>query len=235
MPKISAYSQLITPQDDLSVVLAETDIQDRKVVTDVVSRWIGINESWAYASATTITVPSGAASRYQKGDALRLKQGAGYKYFYIVTVADTLLTVTGGTDYTVANAAITNIYISRGPRPFGFPDWFNWTPALTASAGTYTLNTLTNARFRITGKRVDFQIYVNGTLSGTPLSARFSLPVTAAHAFAQAIGSGLAATTGKILSLSLVSTTVAAAIHYDASNWPTGANAILDAFGFYEF
>ena len=29
--------------------------------------WISANETWVYASATTITVPSGAASKYQKG------------------------------------------------------------------------------------------------------------------------------------------------------------------------
>ena len=60
--------------------------------------WMPAEETWTYASATTITVPSGAASKYSKGDKIRLKQGAGYKYFYVVGIADTVLTVTGGSD-----------------------------------------------------------------------------------------------------------------------------------------
>lgn len=88
---------------------------------NLLSGWAPANETWEYASATTITVPSGATSRYQKGDKIRLKQGGGYKYFYIVSVADKLLTVTGGSDYTVANAAITDNYYSKAMNPQGWP------------------------------------------------------------------------------------------------------------------
>jgi hypothetical protein len=44
---------------------------------------------------------------HKNGDKIKLTQTT-VKYFYIVGVANTLLTVTGGSDYTVANAAITN-------------------------------------------------------------------------------------------------------------------------------
>ena len=81
--------------------------------------------AWTYASATTISVPSGAASIYSVGDKIRIKQGAGYKYYYVVVVADTLLTVTGGSDFTVANAAITDNYYSKATSPVGFPATFN--------------------------------------------------------------------------------------------------------------
>ena len=82
--------------------------------------WLSANETWTYASANTITVPSGAANKYGKGDKIRLKQGGSYKYFYIIGVADTVLTVTGGSDYTVANSAITDNYYSHQMNPFGF-------------------------------------------------------------------------------------------------------------------
>ncbi|MDD5016326.1 MAG: hypothetical protein PHW73_14755, partial [Atribacterota bacterium] len=75
--------------------------------------WMDANETWEYASATTITVPTNATLKYQKGDKIRLKQGGDYKYFYVVGVAATVLTVTGGDDYTVAEAAITDNYYSK--------------------------------------------------------------------------------------------------------------------------
>ncbi len=42
--------------------------------------WQPANETWTYASATTITVPSGAASKYAKGDKIKLTQTT-VKYF----------------------------------------------------------------------------------------------------------------------------------------------------------
>lgn len=82
--------------------------------------WVDAAESWAYASANTITVPSGAASKYAKGDKIKITQTT-VKYFYVVGVADTVLTVTGGSDYTVANAAISANYYSHQVSPVGFP------------------------------------------------------------------------------------------------------------------
>jgi hypothetical protein len=70
--------------------------------------WKTIKGTFSYASATTINVDAGATAIYSVGDKLRFKQTAGtYVYFYVVTVANALLTVTGGSDYTVANQAIT--------------------------------------------------------------------------------------------------------------------------------
>jgi hypothetical protein len=85
--------------------------------------WQLVTDSWAYASASTITVPSGAAALYKKGDKIRLTQTT-VKYFYVIGVADTVLTVTGGSDYTVANAAISAISVSHSSNPVGFPDYF---------------------------------------------------------------------------------------------------------------
>lgn len=98
--------------------------------------YVKVLEAWAYASATTITVPTGAVSRYQPGDKLKLNNTTT-KYFYITIVADTLLTVTGGTDYTVANLAISEIKVSRQSPP-DFPAAFNWSPTLTGFSANPT-------------------------------------------------------------------------------------------------
>ena len=83
--------------------------------------WISTG-TFTYASATTITVASGAASIYQINDNLRFKQTAGtYKYFKIAGVADTVLTVNGAGLYTVLNEAITVPAYSHGANPLGFP------------------------------------------------------------------------------------------------------------------
>jgi len=72
--------------------------------------WTSVSDTWAYASASTITVPSGAASVYTVGDMVKLTQTT-VKYFYITAVADTELTVVGtASTYTVANAVISSVY-----------------------------------------------------------------------------------------------------------------------------
>lgn len=139
--------------------------------------WIPVNETWTYASATTITVPSGAASKYKKGDKIRYKQGGGYKYEYVITVTDTLLTVTGGSDYTVANATITDIYYSHELNPIGFPESFNWTPT---AGGITKGNGVTVSTFNIIGNVVNFYVaFTLGSTSAITGRNSYTLPVSA--------------------------------------------------------
>jgi hypothetical protein len=96
------------------------------------------------------------------------------KYFYIVTVADTLLTVSGGTDYTVANAAISAIYYSKVTTPLSFPGWFNYTPTwanLTVGSATQA------SKFTMNGKTVLFRIHIVLSSSTMGSSPTFTLPV----------------------------------------------------------
>lgn len=83
--------------------------------------WNQILETWAYGSATTVIVPSNANLIYQPGDVVRLKQGAGYKYFKISDVAETILTFFPHPTYSLTDDAITDIWFSRIRRPFGMP------------------------------------------------------------------------------------------------------------------
>jgi len=128
--------------------------------------WQEANETWAYASATTITVPSGAASKYQKGDKVKLTQTTD-KYFYITGVADTVLTVTGGSDYTVADAAITSPYYSKMENPQGFPHRFNFTPVLAVASGTAPDYTTFINKFNIVGNLCIVQSIWKNSSGGT--------------------------------------------------------------------
>ena len=80
--------------------------------------------TFTYASADAptyvITVASGAASIYNVGDRIKLTDST-VKYFIITAVADTSLTVYGGTDYTLSGGAITLPFYSHQKAPLGFP------------------------------------------------------------------------------------------------------------------
>ena len=143
--------------------------------------WLDPKETWVYASATTITVPSGAASRYSVGDKIKLTQTT-VKYFYVTAVADTVLTVTGGTDYTVANAAITANYYSKLTSPVGFPQWFATTTTFyKADVTTDCAGTLALYRFCINGRKVFCKIDASAIADPTGIKIYFSLPVTAVN------------------------------------------------------
>jgi hypothetical protein len=137
--------------------------------------WTPTRQTWTYASATTINVPTDATILYSVGDKIRFKQGGAYKYFYICTVAATLLTVTGGSDYTVANATITDVYYSKASSPVGFPQYFNYAPT-----GISATNVTHTGRFCIVGRRclVDYIAVFSGGITFTTMPT-LPVPVSA--------------------------------------------------------
>ncbi len=164
----------------MNTLASPTDTPTPTPTPGVVDGWNSAGETWTYASSTTITVPSDATTKYSPGDKIRLKQGGSYEYFYITGVTSTVLTVTGGSDYSVANATITDNYYSKADTPVGFPQWFNWTPTYSASGSmTYTSVTTDVAKFSITGRTVHIALQAQGTLGGTSsFGIRATAPVT---------------------------------------------------------
>jgi len=132
----------------------------------IVDGWISANETWTYASASTITVSSGAAAKYAVGDRIRWKQGGAYKYGVLTTVADTLLTIAVNTDYTVATpTAITDNYYSHQINPIGYPIWFNLA-AISMDVtdfddGSGNQPSITKVRGSITGRLMT--LHLNGS------------------------------------------------------------------------
>jgi len=146
--------------------------------------WALVNESWTYASSSTINVPTGAASRFQLGDKLKINNTTT-KYFYITTIADTLLTVNGGSDYSVANTTISAVYVSRANRPFGFPARHTFTQNL---GGFSAVPTQSIATFFINQGWVNVDLYQNNTGTSNATSFTMNAPVTAATVSAGAWG-----------------------------------------------
>jgi len=181
-------SDVATGTEDAKIVTPKA-IKDAGIVAVTIPTdgWTAAGETWTYASATTITVPSGAAAKYVKGDKIKLTQTT-VKYFYVIGVADTVLTVTGGSDYTVANAPITNNYYSHASSPIGFPSVLNWTPTLTG--GNTDLSGFDTAIFSIEGKRLKLTFYAaNKTLSGSAGAIQVTLPVSIDKGGSYSIGS----------------------------------------------
>lgn len=148
--------------------------------------WVALEETFTYASATTITVASDATTRFQKGDRIKVVNDSIGKYFVVVGVASATLTVTGGDDYSLVSGAITAPYISRAPRPFGFPSYFGYTPTFTQSgAGTWTVSAAETAAFYIDPSGFCFfSVEAYGTVAtATPDSLNFTVPVAMAAGF----------------------------------------------------
>lgn len=159
-----------------------TNISD--LDSEVTSGWKAADQTWTYASATTITVPTDATTRYAPGDRIKLTQSSTVKYFVVVAVAATTLTITGGTDYTLANSAISANYYSKDASPVGFPDWFKFTPSYVASGGTPSTYTGTNVgKFRVIGRTCVVQFYsinsAGGTVGSGAVALNLTLPVNA--------------------------------------------------------
>lgn len=181
-PPVNSVILFTYQRSDLSNGNADTlDGQHGSYYTPVSQNdgWISAGETWTYASASTITVPSGAASKYSKGDRIKFTQTT-VKYGVIVAVADTLLTIAVNTDYVVANAAISANYYSHESSPIGYPHWFNWTPTVGASGSmTFTVTTTEVSKFCVNGNMCTSVVHLLGTTGGSASTTiTCTLPIT---------------------------------------------------------
>lgn len=173
-----------------------TQVKKGQIDADIIAGWIPALESWSYKSATEIYVAGDQTGKYQKGDKVKFTQTT-VKYAYIVAVSAydagntrTTLTITGGTDYTVANAAISAQYYSKNANPQGFPHAFNYTPTWTASTTNPVINNGTlKGAFSVVGNEVRFFISLtvgSTTTTGTGTYA-YILPLNAGSLIGSAI------------------------------------------------
>lgn len=98
--------------------------------------WMPGIGTWSYSSADSptfvISINANVTAILSVGMRIKLTQTTT-KYFIITAIGSysagaTLVTVYGGTDYTLANAAISNPYYSNARAPFGFSlDPTKWT------------------------------------------------------------------------------------------------------------
>jgi hypothetical protein len=178
---LSALTSLLVT-DELLAIEASTGTPKKVTVANMLTAfdgWIPANETWTYASATTVTTPGDVTAKYPIGTKIKMTN-SGVKYFYVTAASygapNTTLTLTAGTSYTVANAAITLNYYSYASTPQTFPQWFNYTPSwinLTVGNGTLT------AKFMVVGRLVSVRLYLvfGSTTSITASGVFVSVPI----------------------------------------------------------
>lgn len=154
-------------------------------VTASADGWTAVSDSWSYASVNTVTVPSGAASLYQKGDRVKFTQTT-VKYFVITNVADTVLTFAVTTEYTVANAAISAISYSHQVNPLGYPTYFHYAPTWGGFSSDPP-NTLT---FWVIGRTCWIDSTYSGVGTSNATTLTFTTPIASANPYVGSFNAG---------------------------------------------
>lgn len=120
-----------TKVDGVDTVMAAhiNNLQDAMMAVedfalDLRDGWCYDTDTWVYVSATSFKV-TGKDVRYKfpKGTKIKLVQTTT-KYFYVVATAystDTTITITGGSDYTLASATISGQAYSYADSPQNYP------------------------------------------------------------------------------------------------------------------
>jgi hypothetical protein len=139
--------------------------------------WSDYSGTWTYASSATFTVSGDQTAIFKTGTKIKIYQTT-WKYFDVVSSTysspNTTVTVTGGNDYSIANATIVNPAYSYAANPKGHPIWYNYTIAWTGFSSNPTTNL---AIFCIIGRVCHFIQWCNkGTSNST--STTSDLPVT---------------------------------------------------------
>ncbi len=173
-------------------------------------------ETWSYASGSgggtaTFTIAGvDLTAKYTVGTRIKLTQTT-VKYFTVIAVSfstNTTVTITAGSDYTLANAAISVNYHSYAANPQGYPTWFNCNLAPTGFSGTPTQ---TVAKFRVTGREMCLLFNVTGTSNTTafglttPVSVvdALSYPIRVTDATTAQVNPGRASTSAASTTLTL--------------------------------
>lgn len=141
---------VVTSDDVLPIVTntSTTAVTKKIKPSNLFSGWIASHATWSYSSADAptfvISINADMTGILGKGMRIQITQSS-VNYFIITAVGvysggATLVTVYGGTDYTLANATITSAYYSQAKAPINFPmartKWDIVVPVTTAYVKT---------------------------------------------------------------------------------------------------
>ncbi len=176
---------------------------------------------FTFASATTFTTATDTTLTFTPGTLIKLTNST-VKYFVVVSSsfsATTTVTVTGGTDYTLANAAISAPFYSYQANPQGFPGWFNYTPTLTGGTSPST-----TCRFAVVGRIVTVELFGQiSTSNATTFTATLPIPSAATNIASEA--TSLARDNTGTFSIGLISTIAGAQTIVNLYTGPAGGGA----------
>jgi hypothetical protein len=134
------------------------------------------DETWTYASATSFIVAGDVTGKYTPGTRIKATQSAAVEYFVVTSSSysspNTTVNITGGTDYSLANSAISANAHSYAANPQGYPGWFNF----NASATGFSSMAVTYAKFAVFGRQVTIVYRQTGTSNATSFHMTAPIP-----------------------------------------------------------
>lgn len=144
--------------DSTTHLLKRTDSSGTDVtIESIAAATDGWNSTsgFSYASADSptfvITTATDLTAVIPVGARIKLTQTTA-KYFLVTAITSSTITVYGGTDYTLANAAITTPFWSLAKAPLGFPlDPAKWTVTATHSSNSAKTSPATGTWYGDTG------------------------------------------------------------------------------------
>lgn len=124
--------------------------------------WTKITETLTFGSADSptfvINTSADTTSYLSVGMKIKMTQGT-VKYFIITAITSTTITVYGGTDYTLANATITDAFFSVHRTPYGFPmSEDKWSVLLTNTSDVSQLAAVANTWYNLGNLFLDIPI-----------------------------------------------------------------------------
>jgi hypothetical protein len=141
--------------------------------------WSFSTDTWVYVNTTSFKiVGTNKTSFFVPGTEIKLVQSSAWKYFYVVSSTystDTVVTVTGGSDFSLADSTITQPSYSYSCPP-DFPVWFNhaetWAGFSTAPADGVS-------RFKVEGRQVIWNLFRGTAGTSNANNCTATLPITA--------------------------------------------------------
>ena len=180
---IDSFTTKVDGVDDVMAAhvndLQESVVSVETILQMMMTGWVPDQDTWVYVSATSFKiVGKDVRSKFPTGIKLKCTDGGSTKYFYGIGAAmsgsDTLVTITGGSDYSLSGGAITNPHYSYASKPQGFPNYFNYIPDQT---GYSTIPPNGVYGFYMESSQVTLSIYQpNDGVSNSTL-CRMTIPV----------------------------------------------------------
>lgn len=174
--------------DSKKILVGNGDGTATEMQSDLITGgWTLIPYTCAYLSATSFTVGKDLVTNgpLAVGDKLKIVQGTNTFKGYIISLSvsngATTVTVTGGSDYSLSDAAISAAYFSKAENPAGFSNggWFNWVPTVKGYVNMTVSNlNIQQAVFKISGHVMLVAVVIDCLFGGTlNEGAYISLPI----------------------------------------------------------
>jgi len=182
----AAGSDVTTGTSDTTIVTPKA-LKDSGVTA--LDGWLSDTATWTYVSASSFKISgTNVTTKFTKGTKIKLTDST-VKYFYVLSSAfstDTTVTISGGSDYTLSDGALSLTYFSYADNPQGFPQVFNtgtitWDTSKIDNGTGGQQPTGSKSYFTIHGNVCEHWITLGSTnvvKNGTGPTIGFTIPAT---------------------------------------------------------